>query len=69
MKRMEEYLGYALTNVSKQDSEELLLLSRRIQYITTYSSDESYIDDLLEKLSDVNSSTKVLIQLQNIYRD
>jgi len=69
MKRMEEYLGYAITNVSKQDSEELLLLSRRIQYITTLSSDESYTDDLLNNLSDVDTSTKILNKLHNIYKD
>jgi len=66
---MEEYLGYAITNVSKQDSEELLLLSRRIQYITTLSSDESYTDDLLNNLSDVDTSTKILNKLHNIYKD
>ena len=67
--KTEEYLGYAMTNVSKKDANEILLLSRRIQYITIINSDDCYTDDLVVKLCDVNSSEKTLKQLTSIYKE
>lgn len=68
--KMEEYLGYSITRVPRDNSEEMLLLCRRINYLTTSNSVDDYydIDSELENLKDVDSVKKVLEQLTNIYR-
>ena len=68
--KMEEYLGYSITRVPRDNSEEMLLLCRRIHYLTTSNSVDDYydIDSELENLKDVDSVEKVLEQLTNIYR-
>ena len=68
--KMEEYLGYSITRVPRDNSEEMLLLCRRINYLTTSNSVDDYydIDSELENLKDVDSVEKVLEQLTNIYR-
>lgn len=68
--KMEEYLGYSITRVPRDNSEEMLLLFRRINYLTTSNSVDDYydIDSELENLKDVDSVEKVLEQLTNIYR-
>ena len=68
--KMEEYLGYSITRVPRDNSEEMLILCRRINYLTTSNSVDDYydIDSELENLKDVDSVEKVLEQLTNIYR-
>jgi hypothetical protein len=68
--KMEEYLGYSITRVPRDNSEEMLLLCRRINYLTTSNSVDDYydIDSELENLKDVDSVEKVLEQLINIYK-
>ena len=68
--KQEEYLGYSITRVPRDNSEEMLLLCRRINYLTTSNSVDDYydIDSELENLKDVNSVEKVLEQLTNIYK-
>ena len=68
--KMEEYLGYSITRVPRDNSEEMLLLCRRINYLTTSNSVDDYydIDSELENLVDVSTVEKVLEQLTNIYR-
>jgi tRNA threonylcarbamoyladenosine modification (KEOPS) complex Cgi121 subunit len=68
--KMEEYLGYSITRVPRDNSEEMLLLCRRINYLTTSNSVDDYydIDSELENLKDVDSVEKVLEQLTNIYK-
>lgn len=68
--KMEEYLGYSITRVPRDNSEEMLLLFRRINYLTTSNSVDDYydIDSELENLKDVDSVEKVLKQLTNIYK-
>ena len=54
--KMEEYLGYSITRVPRDNSEEMLLLCRRINYLTTSNSVDDYydIDSELENLKDVD---------------
>ncbi len=68
--KMEEYLGYSITRVPRDNSEEMLLLCRRINFLTTSNSVDDYydIDSELENLKDVDSVEKVLEQLTNIYK-
>ena len=68
--KMEEYLGYSITRVPRDNSEEMLLLCRRINFLTTSNSVDDYydIDSELENLKDVDSVEKVLKQLTNIYK-
>ena len=68
--KQEEYLGYSITRVPRDNSEEMLLLCRRINYLTTSNSVDDYydIDSELENLKDVDSVEKVLEQLTNIYK-
>ena len=68
--KMEEYLGYSITRVPRDNSEEMLLLCRRINYLTISNSVDDYydIDSELENLKDVDSVEKVLEQLTNIYK-
>jgi hypothetical protein len=68
--KMEEYLGYSITRVPRDNSEEMLLLCRRINFLTTSNSVDDYydIDSELENLKDVDSVEKVLEQLINIYK-
>ena len=68
--KMEEYLGYSITRVPRDNSEEMLILCRRINYLTTSNSVDDYydIDSELENLKDVDSVEKVLEQLTNIYK-
>lgn len=68
--KMEEYLGYSITRVPRDNSEEMLLLCRRINYLTTSNSVDDYydIDSELENLVDVSTVEKVLEQLTNIYK-
>ncbi len=68
--KMEEYLGYSITRVPRDNSEEMLLLCRRINYLTTSNAVDDYydIDTELENLVDVSTVEKVLEQLTNIYK-
>ena len=68
--KMEEYLGYSITRVPRDNSEEMLILCRRINYLTTSNSVDDYydIDTELENLVDVSTVEKVLEQLTNIYK-
>ena len=68
--KMEEYLGYSITRVPRDNSEEMLLLCRRINFLTTSNSVDDYydIDSELENLKDVDSVEKILEQLINIYK-
>jgi hypothetical protein len=68
--KQEEYLGYSITRVPRDNSEEMLLLCRRINYLTTSNAVDEYydIDTELENLVDVSTVEKVLEQLTNIYK-
>jgi hypothetical protein len=68
--KMEEYLGYSITRVPRDNSEEMLILCRRINYLTTSNSVDDYydIDSELENLVDVSTVEKVLEQLTKIYK-
>ena len=68
--KMEEYLGYSITRVPRDTSEEMLLLCRRINYLTTSNAVDDYydIDSEIENLVDVSTVEKVLEQLTNIYK-
>ena len=68
--KQEEYLGYSITRVPRDNSEEMLVLCRRINFLTTSNSVDDYydIDSEIENLVDVSTVEKVLEQLTNIYK-
>lgn len=65
----ESYLGYAMTNISRTDADEMLLLTRRIQYLTAKYDDFDDADEVISNLIDVDEDSKVLEQLNKIYKD
>jgi hypothetical protein len=70
-KILELYLAYVITKMSEKDSKEILLLARRIQYLTSfYSEDDSFLinekEINLERLVDVDNRKKVVQQLKEL---
>jgi hypothetical protein len=65
--QLEPYLAYAITQVPRNESEELLVLSRRLQYLTCKYSTDYHAAETLPNLSDVDSAEKTLKQIAEIY--
>jgi hypothetical protein len=63
-----QYLAHSITQIPRVDAQEILILSRRLQYITAKYSDDSEYDDLVVNLADVNTTAEVIKQLQQIQK-
>ena len=63
-----QYLAHSITQIPRDDAQEILILSRRLQYITAKFSDDSESDDLVLNLSDVNTTSEVIKQLNQIHK-
>ncbi len=65
---LEKYLAYAITQVNRNDADEILLISRRLQYLTSKYSDDYTSNDILPNLTDVDTNKKMLDALTHIYK-
>ncbi len=65
--QLEPYLAYAITQIPRQEAQELLILSRRLQYLTCKYSTDYHATDMLPHLTDVDSAEKTVKQIVDNY--
>ena len=65
--QLEPYLAYAITQVPRDEAQELLILSRRLQYITCKYSNDYQANETVERLTDVDSAEKTIKQIESAY--
>jgi hypothetical protein len=65
--QLEPYLAYAITQIPRDEAQELLILSRRLQYITCKYSSDYQASETIERLTDVDSAEKVSNQITATY--
>lgn len=66
--QLEPYLAYAITQVPRDEAQELLILSRRLQYLTCKHSTDYHATDMLPHLTDVDSAEKTINQITDAYK-
>lgn len=65
--QLEPYLAYAITQIPRDEAQELLILSRRMQYITCKYSTDYQANETIARLSDVDSAEKATKQILDSY--
>ncbi len=69
-KIQQSYLSYSTTQLSLKNATEILVLSRRLQYLTLSNSEneDDNNDFVLSNLEDVNSTDKVIKSLSTLVK-